>query len=611
MCGIIGYIGYREAVKIILDGLECLEYRGYDSTGLAAIENGKLLYRKNVGRLSVLKDSIDKDPITANIGIGHNRWATHGKPSDINAHPHLSSDGLISVIHNGIIENYLELKAALEAKGVEFVSETDTEVVAHLIREKYKGDLLSAVSEALSEIRGAYALCVLCESEPGRIIAAKLASPLIIGFGDAENFVASDSTALAAHTRRICNLNDRVIADVTAESVHLYDLDLKPLELVEEHIPDEWTQEAVALGEYSHFMLKEIHEQPQAIRNAAMGKLGSKDGSVAFDGFSFTKEEYKKLKRIDIVACGTAYFAGVFGKYLIEKHLRIPVEACIASEFRYKNPIVGEGSLVIAISQSGETMDTLESLKLAKARGAKTLAITNVLGSQIDRAADYRIYTMAGPEIAVASTKAYSTQVEILYLLALYFGSLSESMPAESVEALTNAAMQAPDAVSYVLGQEKAIEQATEEIFKSSRMFFIGRGADYCASLEGALKLKEISYIHAEAYPSGELKHGPIALIEEGTPIVALATQPELYDKALSNIKEVKARGAKVLLIARDSAAYIAREADISIMIGEMEDDAAILPAVCVMQLLSYYTALKLGRDVDKPRNLAKSVTVE
>ncbi|MDR2520012.1 MAG: glutamine--fructose-6-phosphate transaminase (isomerizing) [Eubacteriaceae bacterium] len=611
MCGIVGYVGKNDAISIMLEGLNCLEYRGYDSAGVAVISEGEMIVRKYKGRLDILRKDLTDRPIHSHIGIGHNRWATHGEPSDANAHPHQSWDGLISVVHNGIIENYAAVKAELQKKGIVFSSDTDTEVIAQLIRDRYKGDILKAVASAVDDLAGAYSIAVLCRSEPGRIIALRRESPLIIGLGEGENFIVSDAAAIATHTRSVIHLEERIIASVQQGSVELYNPDLTPAAQKVDKIPDEWTQEAVSKSGYEHFMLKEIFEQPHSIRSASIGRIAPGSMLASFDSFAISKEQFLSYDKIYIAACGTAYYAGMFGKYLIEKYARRAVDVEIASEFRYKDPIITKNSLFIGISQSGETNDTLACLKVAKKAGATTLAVTNVLGSQIDRESDFSIYTMAGPEIAVASTKAYSTQIVVMYILALIFGQHSGNLSEESFAALRDGCLGAPGYVESALSLAGEIREAASWLSKAKDIFFIGRGADYSIAMEGALKMKEISYIHAEAHPSGELKHGPIALIEEGTPVVAVSTREALYEKTLSNIKELKARGAKILLVTKNSGTIAASSADSVLYIGEMHDDCAILPTAAVLQLLAYDTAVNLGRDVDRPRNLAKSVTVE
>jgi glucosamine--fructose-6-phosphate aminotransferase (isomerizing) len=609
MCGIVGYVGNRNAVNTLVSGLEKLEYRGYDSAGVAVYSNNTIIVKKTKGRIQKLKEILNTVSIQGTIGIAHTRWATHGAPSDKNSHPHTSNDGKISLAHNGIIENYKQIKDELINKGYHFESETDTEVVVHLIRHYYNGDILEAVFNAVSRLNGAYSLAILCADEPNRLIAARKDSPLIIGIGKNENFIASDIPAILEYTRDIYILENGEIASVTAEKIEVYSGDRQPVS--KEVYKVTWNAQDATKGGYEHYMIKEIHEQPDAILNTLRGRLNDCVQNVKLDGFELTQEDYKKIDNIYIVACGTAYYAGLVGKMLIEKYSRKKVIAEVASEFRYNNPIINENTLFIAISQSGETADTLESLRLAKRMGARTLAIANVVGSSISREADTTIYTWTGPEIAVASTKAYSAQLTVLYLLAIKFALLAGA-PEENIRDLYNSCVLTAKLTQKILDQEKDIAETAKIFVGAQDAFFIGRGLDFCLAMEGSLKMKEISYIHAEAYQAGELKHGPIALLDQGIPVVALCTQKgEQLIKTLSNIKETKARGAYVVAIAQKDSQEVLHEADEVIWIDSCPNEAALIPGVVTLQILAYYAAKYRGCDIDKPKNLAKSVTVE
>ncbi len=608
MCGIVGYIGEKVASPILLEGLSKLEYRGYDSAGISTIFEGKIDIQKAKGRLAVLSEKTNNgENVKGTIGIGHTRWATHGEPSDVNSHPHISMDGRFSVVHNGIIENYISIKQKLQSKGVEFQSETDTEVVAHLFEYYYKGDIMEAVVKVINHLEGSYALGVLCADYPDQFIAVRKASPMIVGLGENENFIASDVTAILNHTRNIYYLEDNEIVVLKKDSVKVYNMDLE--EVSKEVFTVNWDVSAAEKGGYEHFMMKEIEEQPKAIENTISPRI--KNGKIVLDDISLTAEDIKNIRKIFIVACGSAYHVGVVGKYLIEEQCRISVEVQLASEFRYCNPIVGKNDLVIVISQSGETADTLEALKIAKTRGARVLSIVNVVGSAIANASDDVIYTWAGPEFAVATTKAYSTQLSIMYLISLYMadklGMVTSGQYSQMIEAIQNL----PAQISEILSEKEYIQYLASNFFNCNSIFFIGRNLDYAVSLEGSLKLKEISYIHSEAYAAGELKHGTISLIEDGTLVVALATGNELFDKTVSNVKEVKARGAVVLGVATKQHPTMHDVADYVINIPCTHE--LLLPSLTVipLQLLSYYVASLRGCDIDKPRNLAKSVTVE
>lgn len=613
MCGIVGYVGKQQAAPILLDGLSKLEYRGYDSAGVCIIADGKLNVAKAEGRLANLSGLIDGGAaVPGCIGIGHTRWATHGAPSDINSHPHLSDTGKIAVVHNGIIENYLKLKNLLISKGKKFCSETDTEVVANLIEYYYdKGnDFLNAVRKALARIEGSYALGILCKDLPGTMIAVKKDSPLIFGFGKGENFIASDVPAILRYTREVCYLNDGDMVMFTNDTASFYDGFGDQVEKQPETI--NWDLTAAEKGGYDHFMIKEIHEQPKALRGTISPRI--KDGEVVLDDINLSKEYLESLKRIYIVACGSANYVGCLGKYIIEKSCRIPVEPILASEFRYSEPVLGSDTLVIIISQSGETADTLAALKEAKRLGARTLAIVNVVGSAIAKAADDVIYTWAGPEIAVATTKAFTTQLSVIYLLALYIARKLATMPLDEYHAVIESLMHLDEKVALCITDDNIskIRYYAEQYNKVHDAFFIGRNVDSAVCLEGSLKLKEIAYIHSEAYAAGELKHGPISLIEEGTLVVAVATVDSLFDKTMSNVKEVKARGADVFGVTtakfeEEIKKTVSSVVTVPVTHPLLQPSLTIIP----LQVFSYYVALLRGCDVDKPRNLAKSVTVE
>ena len=609
MCGIVGYVGDGKAAEFLLAGLSRLEYRGYDSSGIAVYDGEIIRVKKSVGRLAELKAKLKGRTPVGTLGIGHTRWATHGRPSDVNAHPHTDCGGDFAVVHNGIIENFMSLKEALLAKGHVFQSETDTEVLAHLLEEVYESDFEAAVREVLRRVEGSYALVFLSRRDPDRLICSKQDNPLVIGLGQGENLIASDIPAIIDRTRQTYILGDGEIAVVRKDSVTVTNragkrIDKKVFEV-------NWNAEAAEKGGYEHFMLKEIHEQPKAVRATLSSRLAKDDSAVVLEELQWNKDFLNDIQRVFIVACGTAYHAGLVGKYYIEKMARIPVECDIASEFRYRSPIVDAQTLTIVISQSGETIDTLAALKEAKRLGAKTLAVTNVVGSSIAREADQVIYTWAGPEIAVASTKAYTTQLIVMLLLGLYMAGIKESLPTERIAALIRAMRRIPEEISATLEDVDPIKTFARQYGFNEDVFFIGRSLDYEVALEGSLKLKEISYIHAEAYAAGELKHGTLALIVDGVPVIALATQKSVYEKTLSNIKEVKARDAVVIGIAAADDTELEKYADHVIKVPETDEMLIPLLAVVPLQLLAYYAALTRGCDVDKPRNLAKSVTVE
>ena len=610
MCGIVGYIGFNQASDFLLDGMAKLEYRGYDSAGIAVIgaENA-IKIQKKVGRLANLEAIVKADPNEGTVGIGHTRWATHGRPSDMNAHPHSSEDGKFAVVHNGIIENYMPLKEELIAKGYHFKSETDTEVVAHLLEDMYDGDFVSTVRRMLDRVDGAYALEIICADEPDKIICTKKENPLVIGLGKGENFVASDIPAIINYTRDTYILSDGELAIVTRDNVSVFDREGNAIDKEVFHVS--WNAEAAEKGGYEHFMLKEIHDQPKAVRDT-FGTHISEDGkTVHFEELNWTADDVAAFNKILIVACGTAYHAGLVTKQYIENLARIPVSVEIASEYRYSNPLTDDKTLCIVISQSGETSDTLAALKEAKRHGAKSLAITNVVGSSISREADNTVYTWAGPEISVASTKAYTTQLVAGLLFAVYLGQLNGKMDPAVGEEILCGVKSLPTLIHEIFEVDEDMKAFAKHYGFKSDAFFLGRAIDYAVAMEGALKLKEISYIHAEAYAGGELKHGTLALIEEGVPVIALATQEDVYDKMISNIREVKAREAVVIGIGMKGDEELSKHVDHTIYVPRANKFIAPILAVVPLQLLAYYAAITRGADVDKPRNLAKSVTVE
>lgn len=609
MCGIVGYIGDKKAINFLLDGLTKLEYRGYDSAGVAVNCGDNIFIEKAVGRLDSLKEKLKNNLPAGTIGIGHTRWATHGRPSDINAHPHTDCRGNFVVVHNGIIENYMPLKEELLARGHKFISETDTEVAAHLVEEFYKGDFVEAVRETLNKIEGSYSLVFMSKENPDVLICAKQENPLVVGLGKGENFIASDIPAIISYTRETYILNDGEIAIVKKNSVQIINRQGGLVDKKIFHVT--WNAEAAEKGGYEHFMLKEINEQPKAVRDT-MSKRIAKDGAaILLDELSWDKAFLDGINKIYIVACGTAYHAGLVGKFYIEKLVRKLVEVDLASEYRYRDPIVDDKTLVIVISQSGETSDTLAALKESRRLGAKTLAITNVVGSSIAREAEHVIHTWAGPEIAVASTKAYTTQLILMFMLALYMAQIGKTISEAELRRLISLLKKIPAQISETLSDVEPIKTFARQYGFNEDVFYIGRSLDYCVALEGALKLKEISYIHAEAYASGELKHGTLALIVEGVPVIALATQKSVYEKTLSNIKEVKARDAIVIGIAAEGDSELEKYLDHVIFVPETDELLIPLLTVVPLQLLAYYAAITRGCDVDKPRNLAKSVTVE
>ncbi len=610
MCGIVGYIGNQDTQEILVDGLRKLEYRGYDSAGISVFTGEGLQVVKAQGRMANLESKLEQHPLVGTAGIGHTRWATHGKPSDANSHPHTDAQHKFSVVHNGIIENYLELKDELIRSGINFVSETDTEVIAHLVAREYEGDIVKAVQKAVTYMRGAFALGVLTEHEPDKLVAVRQASPLVIGVGEGENFIGSDIPAILKYTRNVYILNDGEMAVLTRDAVEL--MTIEGNFIAREVTRIDWDAVTAEKGGYDHFMLKEIHEQPKAYRDTMLGRINDDGKGVHFSDLKLTPEQIRDIRNVQIIACGTAYHAGLVGRNIIEKLAKIPVETDVASEYRYRSPIVDKNTLVIVVSQSGETADTLAALREAQANGAHVIAVTNVVGSSIARDANDVIATLAGPEIAVASTKAYTSQLIAFYLFGLYLAEVRGTQTTEEI-ATTLAAMEAlPEQVETVLAMAPEIKKYAEHIAQHKHLFFIGRGVDYAVVQEGSLKLKEISYIHSEAYAAGELKHGTLALIEDGIPVIALATQEDVLEKTVSNIKEVKARGGEVMVVSYDEHREdLLKSVDYVMTIPKTLPLLSPALSVVTLQLLAYYASLALEHDVDKPRNLAKSVTVE
>ncbi len=608
MCGIVGYIGKAQAAPILMDGLAKLEYRGYDSAGISIFDGENIETVKTKGKIKDLRElTHDGADLAGTVGIGHTRWATHGEPSDVNSHPHVNASETIAVVHNGIIENYLELKKRLLDKGYVFQSETDTEVVTLLLDYYFDGDLLKTLAKVMSRIEGSYALGIINKDNPDEIIAVKKDSPLIVGLSEDGNYIASDIPAVLKHTRKIYILEDGEIVKLTRDKVTVYNQDL---DIVEKEVTEiQWDVSAAEKGGYQHFMMKEIHEQPKAVRDTIFPRL--REDEVFIHELRMTEEQIKDLKKIFIIACGSAYHAGVTGKYVIEELSRIPVEVDLASEFRYRNPILEDNTLAIIISQSGETADTLAAMREAKRKGVRTLAVVNVVGSSIAREADDVLYTWAGPEIAVATTKGYTSQLSALYLLALHFGKIREKISRSDYLEMIQELKTLPDKIENMLQDKEKIQYLANQYIGLKDVFFLGRGIDYASALEASLKLKEISYVHSEAYAAGELKHGTISLIEDGTLVVALVTQEQLYGKIVSNIVEVKTRGAFVLAVTNEDNTDIEKNADYVFYIPKTNKNFTGLMATIPMQLFAYYVAVAKGCDVDQPRNLAKSVTVE
>ncbi|MDD7738980.1 MAG: glutamine--fructose-6-phosphate transaminase (isomerizing) [Fusicatenibacter sp.] len=608
MCGIVGYIGNREAAPILLDGLSKLEYRGYDSAGIAVFDGEQICMEKTMGRLKVLEElTQDGATLPGTAGIGHTRWATHGSPSDLNAHPHFNKDRSIVVVHNGIIENYMKLKKKLQAKGYQFLSETDTEVIVHMLDRYYNGDPLDTITKVMHRMEGSYALGIMFRDHPDEIYAVRKDSPLIVGTGKEGNLIASDVPAILRYTRDVYFIENEEIVKLTRDGLHFYNIDEEELEKESTHI--DWDINAAEKGGYEHFMLKEMHEQPKAVRDTLTPRLVGDE--IVIEELGMTDEEIRSVRKIFIVACGSAYHTGVTAKYVFEGLARIPVEVDLASEFRYRNPILEPDSLVIIVSQSGETADTLAALREAKAQGIRTLGIVNVVGSSIAREADNVMYTWAGPEIAVATTKAYSTQLIAHYLLALKFAKVRGTIADSEFSAMIEDLRQLPEQISLLLSHKENVQRFANRYLAAEHIFFIGRGIDYAISMEGSLKLKEISYIHSEAYAAGELKHGTISLIEDGRLVVAVLTQPDLYKKTISNIQEVKTRGAFVMAVTTVGNTEVEKVADYVIYLPETNPYFTNSLAIVPLQLFGYYVSIGRGLDVDKPRNLAKSVTVE
>lgn len=608
MCGIVGYVGSEQAAPVLLKGLATLEYRGYDSAGIAVWHGGQLEMAKAAGKLQVLRDlTAEGSSLPGTMGIGHTRWATHGEPTDVNAHPHLSRSGRFAVVHNGIIENYQQLKTRLQRHGYNFVSQTDTEVIAQLVEYYYKGDMLDTMIQLMNQLEGSYSLGILCVDEPERFYAVRKDSPLVVGLGQNENLIASDVAALLAYTQDVYYLDDREIVVLAADKVEIYDSSRDLVHKEAQHI--DWDVSAAEKGGYEHFMFKEIMEQPESVRKTLSPRL--QDGQIVLDDFHIDRERLESFRKIYIVACGSSYHVAAVGKYILEQTTRIPVEIDIASEFRYRGPIIGPDTLMIVISQSGETADTIAAMREGRERGAHVLAIVNVLGSTIAREADDVLYTWAGPEIAVATTKAYSTQLAVLYLLALRFGQLLGTLPEAELAAGYQALEQLPELLEQSLQNREQIQHMASQLYNKHSIFFIGRNVDYAVAMEGSLKLKEISYIHSEAYAGGELKHGTISLIEPGTLVVTLATCDRLVEKIKSNAEEVKARGAYLLAVAVEGDDRLAKVADAVFYVPKtgalLQPSLAVIP----LQLFAYYVASQKGCSIDQPKNLAKSVTVE
>jgi len=608
MCGIVGYVGKQKAVPILMEGLKRLEYRGYDSAGIAVLENKRLLFEKAAGKISVLESMLDGKKFEATTGIAHTRWATHGEPTNQNAHPHIDCTGDIAVVHNGIIENFDALKEVLARKGHKFITQTDTEVLAHLIEEYYEGNLAEATRSALSLVEGTYGIAVLSKKNPQEIVAARHGSPLVIGSGEDENFVASDVSAILKYTKQVVYLKDNEMAVVTSKDFSITTIDnIK----VTPHIQEiSWSLDMIEKGGYPHFMLKEIFEQPQTLKDAIRGRLNFVDGTARLQGLNLQYAQLQHINRIIFLACGTSWHAGLIGEYMIEENAGIPVEVEYASEFRYRSPIIQDGTMVFAISQSGETADTLAAMREAKKKGATVLGICNVVGSTIARDTDGGVYIHAGPEIGVASTKAFSSQIMVLSLISLLLARM-RNMPLERGREIIKHLQEIPQKVEETLKKEDEVKKIAQLYHKKNNFLYLGRGINFPVALEGALKLKEISYIHAEGYPAAEMKHGPIALIDENMPVVVLAIKDAVYDKVLSNIEELKARKARVIAIATEGDCEISKKVEHAIYIPKTLDMLTPLLSIIPLQLLAYHMAVLRGCNVDQPRNLAKSVTVE
>jgi glucosamine--fructose-6-phosphate aminotransferase (isomerizing) len=608
MCGIIGYVGKEKAVPLLIEGLKRLEYRGYDSAGIALLEDHNLIFEKCAGKISALETLLEDKQFNSTTGIAHTRWATHGEPTNLNAHPHLDCKGNIAVVHNGIIENYRSLRELLNRKGHKFTSDTDTEILAHLIEEYYDGDLLEATQAALSQVEGTYGIAVVCKENPHQIVAARHGSPLVIGTGKGENFVASDVAAILRHTNKVVYLEDREVALVDPDSFIISTVD--KTEVTPEIQEISWTLDQIEKGGFPHFMLKEIFEQPTTLRNAIRGRLNYEEGTSRLNGLNLQYEELHLIDRVILTACGTAWHAAMAGEYMIEDAAQIPVEVEYASEFRYRSPVINKGTIVFVISQSGETTDTQAALREAKRKGATVLGICNVVGSTIARETDGGVYIHAGPEIGVASTKAFTSQMMILALISLLLGRM-RSMSLERGRKIIDAIHRIPDQVQNILENNEYIKDIAEKYYKKNNFLYLGRGVNFPIALEGALKLKEISYIHAEGYPAAEMKHGPIALIDDNMPVVVIALKDKVYDKVLSNIAEIKARRGKIIAIATQGDTQIKDKVDDVIYVPDTVELLTPILSVIPLQLLAYHMAVMRGRNVDQPRNLAKSVTVE
>jgi glucosamine--fructose-6-phosphate aminotransferase (isomerizing) len=609
MCGIVGYVGKKNAVEVVLRGLKKLEYRGYDSAGIAVVYDNVVYIRRSVGKLCNLKENIEKNPISSNIAIGHTRWATHGKPSENNAHPHTDATNSIVIVHNGIIENYADLKSQLKENLKDFKSETDTEVLAHLIKKYYKNDLFNAVKKSLSKVKGSYALAVICKDDPDTIICARQDVPLIIGIGTKENFIASDIPALLSYTRNMIFLEDGDIAKITKDKIIIVDKDGNEQNRQVKVI--QWDPILAEKAGYKHFMLKEIFEQPRTIEDTLRGRIYPSEGKIHIEEVNLSKEDINNISNIYVVACGTSYHAGLVSKFLFENFAKIPTEVDIASEFRYRSPILNEKTLVIAISQSGETADTLAAIRLAKSKNCQTLAVCNVVDSSISRETNHVVYTHCGVEIGVASTKAFTGQLTALYILALDFASKRESLLQEDIKKYLQELWEVPVKIGELLKNAQEINKIAKLFDRKKDFLYLGRHINYPIALEGALKLKEISYIHAEGYAAGEMKHGPIALIDEAIPVVVIATDSIVYAKIVSNIEEAKARGATIIAIASSNNNELSAKSDYVIYVPKTDEFVSSLISIVPLQLLAYYISVNLGCDVDQPRNLAKSVTVE
>jgi glucosamine--fructose-6-phosphate aminotransferase (isomerizing) len=609
MCGIVGYIGKKNAVDIVLNGLKKLEYRGYDSSGIAVVKDEQLQIRRSIGKLKNLKENIEKKPLESNISIGHTRWATHGKPSEENAHPHTDPTKSIVIVHNGIIENYAELKSRLEKEGKEFKSETDTEVIAHLIKKHYKGNLLNAVQETLKEIKGSYALGIICKDEPNKIVCARQNASLIVGVGKGENFLASDIAALLSYTRDMIFLENGDIAQLTANEITITDVENNVKKREIKNI--KWDCVQTEKEGYKHFMLKEIYEQPRTIEDTFRGRVYPDEGRVYIEEVKLSKEDIRNISNIYVVACGTAYYSGLVAKFLFENFAKIPTQVDIASEFRYREPILNDKVLVVIVSQSGETADTLAALRLAKSKGCAILAVCNVVGSSISREADHVVYTHCGPEIGVASTKAFTGQLTALYMFSLDLACKKESLSKEEIKKYLKELWEIPVKIGDFFKQSETVYEVAKKFANKRDFLYLGRHVNYPIALEGALKLKEISYIHAEGYAAGEMKHGPIALIDDDMPIIAIAIKSKVYEKVISNIEEAKTRGGTVIIIASESDKTVSNNGDNVIYVPDCDEFVSPILSVIPLQLLAYHVAVVLGCDVDQPRNLAKSVTVE